>query len=143
MAALTSTIFTITLTATSWTKLVEEAEKFVNEARSSVETIVTTAKDVVSAEADPFEMPESTVVVVDKPTEIEEPKQNNLPTCVHGEMKHRSGISKAGKEYDGFYCIAREFSEQCDPVFPSQLKKKKATLSADVPVDWKNETNQL
>ncbi len=37
--------------------------------------------------------------------------------CKHGEMTYRSGVSKAGNAYKGFFCPERDRSEQCKPVF--------------------------
>lgn len=36
--------------------------------------------------------------------------------CEHGEMRFKSGVSKAGKPYKAFFCTADK-SEECTPIF--------------------------
>lgn len=45
---------------------------------------------------------------------------NAAPSCDHGEMKWRSGISRAGNEYKGYFCTAPQGATKgaaCAPQF--------------------------
>lgn len=37
--------------------------------------------------------------------------------CKHGQMAWRSGVSKAGKAYKGFFCAEQDRDQQCKPQF--------------------------
>lgn len=37
--------------------------------------------------------------------------------CSHGEMSFKSGVSKAGKPYKGFFCPSRDRNDQCKAQF--------------------------
>jgi hypothetical protein len=37
--------------------------------------------------------------------------------CTHGAMKYKSGVSKAGKPYSGYFCPAPFGTQQCKAVF--------------------------
>lgn len=55
-------------------------------------------------------------------------ENSGVPYCVHGLMKWREGTTKAGAEYAGHYCTAKEQADQCRTVFP---KKKPLQIPAD------------
>lgn len=38
-------------------------------------------------------------------------------TCDHGDMEWKSGISKAGNPYKGFFCPSNDRNDQCKPHF--------------------------
>jgi hypothetical protein len=46
---------------------------------------------------------------------------SDAPSCAHGPMKHREGITKsgtnAGKQYKGWFCSAPYGQSQCKPQF--------------------------
>ncbi len=132
MAALTpSSIFTITLTGTSLAELAKEAEKFLTDFNSTqVSTVNIVKLDTVQVSAKVINDSDPKVSVA-----TIEPKKESLPTCIHGNRTHRSGTSKAGKPYDGYYCPEKTISEQCSPIFPSQLKK-------NIPADKVNQYNE-
>lgn len=37
--------------------------------------------------------------------------------CAHGKMQFKSGVSKAGKAYKGFFCSSRDRNDQCKAQF--------------------------
>lgn len=37
--------------------------------------------------------------------------------CKHGSMEFKSGMSKAGNSYKGFFCPSRDRADQCKPQF--------------------------
>lgn len=41
----------------------------------------------------------------------------DAPSCAHGAMKHKKGTSKAGKNYEGWFCNAPYGQTQCKPQF--------------------------
>lgn len=42
---------------------------------------------------------------------------SDAPTCNHGTMKYKEGVSKAGKNYKGWFCPAPFGQTQCSPQF--------------------------
>lgn len=42
---------------------------------------------------------------------------NDAPSCNHGPMKFKSGVSKAGKPYKGYFCTAPYGQQQCKAQF--------------------------
>lgn len=48
------------------------------------------------------------------------PPQQQAPSgeqkfCAHGEMQYKTGVSKAGKTYKGFFCSSQDRNAQCSP----------------------------
>lgn len=54
------------------------------------------------------------------------PAQNTVPPqqqapggeqrfCAHGEMQYKTGVSKAGKTYKGYFCSSQDRNNQCPP----------------------------
>jgi hypothetical protein len=41
----------------------------------------------------------------------------DAPNCNHGAMKYKSGTSKAGNDYKGWFCPAPHGQTQCTPKF--------------------------
>ena len=44
-----------------------------------------------------------------------DPFDDDSPTCKHGPMEHKSGTSKAGKPYSGYFCARND--KMCKPVW--------------------------
>lgn len=45
------------------------------------------------------------------------PNGETAPTCAHGTMVWKSGISKAGNTYKGYFCPSQDRDNQCKPQF--------------------------
>lgn len=51
------------------------------------------------------------------PPEAQEAPGGEVRSCPHGKMRFRSGVSKAGKPYKGFFCSSDDRNEECKPQF--------------------------
>lgn len=45
------------------------------------------------------------------------PANSGGNVCDHGPMKYRKGTSKAGKDYEAYFCPAPQGQPQCKPIF--------------------------
>ena len=66
---------------------------------------------VTVTQVDPWTIKEAVGVVAD--TLGGEP----IPSCKHGYMELKSGVSKAGKAYKCWSCLSKDRKDQCAPVW--------------------------